>query len=179
MGDGSGRTATVQRGIEAQSTPFEWEPNPLFRWESKREVVWVESAGAEISEEPANLGPKPEPYPLGVSPDGAEKLCAQWMEHLGQINVRVTRSTSDGGVDIESNDRLAQVKHYRGSVGVTEVRELVGVASIDGRTPVFFTSEQYTSSALEFADKAGVLLFSYQAETATLRPKNVHARRAH
>ena len=101
------------------------------------------------------------------------------MEHLGQTNVRVTRAQNYGGVDIESDDWLAQVKHYRGSVSVTEVRELVGVASLDGRTPVFFTSGQYTSSALEFADRAGVLLFSYKAETGTLRSKNVHARRAH
>lgn len=165
--------------VERETSPFEWEPNPHFQWTNKREVVWGESVEAECNAELPNLGPKPEPYPLGVSPDGAEKLCAQWMEHLGQINVRVTRSTIDGGVDIESSAWLAQVKHYRGAVGVTEVRELVGVASIDGRTPVFFTSGQYTSSALEFADKAGVLLFSYQAETGTLRSKNAHARRAY
>lgn len=122
--------------------------------------------------------PPPAPQPLGVSADGAEKLCAYWMKHLGQTNVRVTRAQNDGGVDIESNDWLAQVKHYRGSVGVTEVRELVGVASVDGRTPVFFTSGQYTSSALAFAGRAGVLLFSYRAESGTLEAENVHARSA-
>lgn len=143
-------------------------------WRSSNSYLW-EDDGGDDDPEPK---PKPDPYPLGVSPDGAETLCAQWMEHLGQTNVRVTRSKSDGGIDVESDAWLAQVKHYRGSVGVTEVRELVGVTSIDGRTPVFFTSGQYTSGALEFADRAQVLLFSYNAERGTLKPENGHARRA-
>jgi hypothetical protein len=119
---------------------------------------------------------RPRPQPLGVSPDGAEKLCANWMEHLGQTNVRVTRSNSDGGIDIESDEWVAQVKNYKGSVSVMEIRELVGVSSIDRRAPVFFTSGRYTASALDFAETAAVLLFSYNAEKGTLTAESALAR---
>ena len=114
----------------------------------------------------------PEPQPFGVSPQGAERLVAQWMRSLGDVTADVTQYTSDGGIDVASQDYIAQVKHYTGMVGVGEVRELAGVASTDHRTALFFTSTGYAAGAIEFADRAGVALFVYSAEEGTLRPVN-------
>ena len=98
----------------------------------------------------------------------AETLCAKWMALLGEENVEVTRSTSDGGIDITSNRCVAQVKNYKGSVGVAEVRSFFGAAVVDGRLPLFFTSGTYTKSALDFADSAGIYLYRYVANEGTL-----------
>jgi len=94
------------------------------------------------------------------------------MVYLGFQGVKVTEFSNDGGVDIEADTAVAQVKLYEGSVGVTEIRELVGVAHVDGRTPIFFTSGSYTKEARGFADSAGVPIFRYSVEHGTLQPEN-------
>ena len=120
----------------------------------------------------------PRREPKGVNDKQAEHLCAEWLSHLGEENASVTRAGSDGGIDIVSSRCVAQVKNYRGSVGVVPVRELVGVASVDGRFPVFFTSGQYTRAALQFAEDARVYLFRYDAEAGTLDGESSVARKA-
>lgn len=114
----------------------------------------------------------PDPQPFGVSPEGAERLVAQWMRSLGDVAAEVTRYTSDGGIDVASEDYIAQVKHYTSPVGVGDVRQLAGVASTDHRQALFFTSTGYAPGAIEFADRASVALFVYSAEEGTLRPVN-------
>ena len=120
----------------------------------------------------------PSPELHGVDARDAEYLCATWLAYLGEEHVKVTRATGDGGVDITSARCVAQVKNYHGSVGVMPVRELVGVASVDGRFPVFFTSGTYTKAAVEFADQANVYLFKYDAREGTLDAKSAVARAA-
>lgn len=122
--------------------------------------------------------PPPNRRPEGVNDEQAEHLCAGWLSHLGEEKVQVTRATSDGGIDILSTRCVTQVKNYKGSVGVVPVRELVGVASVDGRLPVFFTSGTYTKAAIEFAEEANVYLFRYDAEAGTLDARSSIARRA-
>jgi hypothetical protein len=78
-------------------------------------------------------GPVPSPQPFGVSHEGAEALVAQWIRYLGEPDATITRFSRDGGVDVESTHYIAQVKNYSGTVGVTQMRELGGVASVDGR----------------------------------------------
>ena len=138
-----------------------------------------DSWGSVIEASGLRVGPSsgtPEAHPLGVSPEGAEILCAQWMSYIGFEGVQVTQFSGDGGVDIESQTAIAQVKHYGGSVGVSEIRELVGVSHVDGRTPIFFTSGSYTRDAMKFGDEAGVIMFIYDAEAGFLHPENVAAR---
>lgn len=122
--------------------------------------------------------PPPQPEPNGIDDAQAEHLCAKWLAHLGEQHVQVTRAKSDGGIDIVSTRCVAQVKNYKGSVGVIPVRELVGVASVDGRFPVFFTSGSYTKAALQFAEEANVYLFKYDAEGGTLDARSSIARKA-
>lgn len=86
------------------------------------------------------------------------------MRHLGASDAETTTYTGDGGVDVTSLHYIAQVKHYVGTVGVGEVRELAGVAHVDGRHPLFFTSGQYAQGAVEFADRAGIALLIYDVQ---------------
>lgn len=116
----------------------------------------------------ANSPPPPNPQEYGVSSRGAEHLVSAWVAHLGQKNVYVTRQSGDGGYDVGSDDWVVQVKNYQGSVGVHEIRELVGTSSVDSRLPVLFTSGSLTRDASEFADQANLAIFRYSAEDGTL-----------
>lgn len=113
-------------------------------------------------------GEKPAPQPYGVSHEGAEALCAEWMKYLGELDADFTRLVGDGGIDVYSARYIGQVKNYSGSVGVAAIRELAGVSAVDGRRPVFFTSGSYASGAIDFANKTGMTLFIYDAVQGTL-----------
>jgi len=144
-------------------------------WNVGWEVMAYRSAAAMVHKP---RGPAPGPQPYGVSHDGAERLVAEWMRHLGEMDAEVTRFTGDGGIDVMSTHCIAQVKNYTGTVGVTEIRELAGVAAVDGRRPLFFTSGTYASGAIEFAERAGIALFRYDAVAGTLLPVDAIAARA-
>lgn len=117
----------------------------------------------------------PAPQPFGVSDAGAEALVCTWMQHLGQADAEVTRFSGDGGIDVGSTHYVAQVKNYAGTVGVTAIRELFGVATADGRRPLFFTSGGYTSEAESFAARIAMPLFTYNAAEGTVGGANVAA----
>jgi hypothetical protein len=119
--------------------------------------------------------PMPSPIPRGVTPRGAEELCARWMSYLGAIHAKVTQYASDGGIDVEATDYIAQVKNYTRTVGVAAVREFSGVAKVDGRMGLFFTSGNYAAGAIDFADKADIALFRYSAEQGELYAANFKA----
>lgn len=114
----------------------------------------------------------PEAQPFGVSHQGAEALCAAWMRHLGALDAQETRASADGGIDVLSRCYIAQVKNYSGSVGAPEVQQLAGIASVDKRISLFFTSGTYTFEAISFANKAGIPLLVYSAEKGTLKGSN-------
>ncbi|MGV8911222.1 MAG: restriction endonuclease [Rhodoglobus sp.] len=111
----------------------------------------------------------PQPLPYGVSPRGAELLVVEWMRHLGILDAEVTQERADGGIDATSETTIAQVKNYKGKVGVVEVRELFGVAAARGKQAIFFTSAGYTVEATTFATATEIPLFVYSAELGTLR----------
>lgn len=119
--------------------------------------------------------PPPSAQPYGVSPRGAELIVCEWMRHLGALDAEVTQYSGDGGVDVSSGRWIAQVKHYEGTVGVSPVRELAGVAAVEGRGALFFTSTGYAAGATEFADRARVALFLYSVEQGTLAGANALA----
>lgn len=121
---------------------------------------------------------KPGKQQFGVSDEGAESLVAQWMRWLGVYDAEVTKYVGDGGVDVESSRYIAQVKNFNGNVGIASIRELAGVAAIDGRTPLFFTSGVYPRGADSWAQDAGIYLFTYDAKTAKLSANNQLARDA-
>ncbi|WP_162893265.1 restriction endonuclease [Microbacterium halotolerans] len=122
--------------------------------------------------------PAPQPQPYGVSPQGAEEIVAVWMRYLGEDDAATTQYSGDGGVDVTSLHYIAQVKHYTGTVGVGEVREFAGVAGVDGRRALFFTSGQYARGAIDFADNAGIALFRYDVHHGELVGANLRGTHA-
>lgn len=93
------------------------------------------------------------------SPRDYEVFCAGWVEYLGGKNVRVTQQSADGGIDIVSDNEVAQVKLHGSPVSVQPIRELFGVAQSVSKTPLFFTSTGYTQAAITFAEANDVFLF--------------------
>lgn len=124
-----------------------------------------EAREEELRNRPA---PRPQPQPYGVSHRGAELLVCDWMRHLGFITAVPTREGTDGGIDVNSDTHVAQVKNYQAKVGVVEVRELFGVAAAAKKQALFFTSRGYTAEAKLFADAVGMPLFVYKAEEGLL-----------
>lgn len=122
----------------------------------------------------------PAAQPYGVSHAGAEQLVAAWMRHLGAQGVHVTQQSSDGGIDVVSTSYVAQVKNIAegSAVPVAFIRELAGVALVDQRKAAFFTSGVYSGGGAEFAARATVALFCYDAIRGTLTAMNSHARQA-
>lgn len=119
---------------------------------------------------------EPEPLPYGVSPEGAEHLAAAWMRHLGAADAQVTAYRSDGGVDVVSSNYVAQVKHQLGAVGRPEIQQIAGIANVENKVAVFFTTNRYSSEARNFAEVAGVALFVMNPEEGTLRQVNEAAK---
>jgi hypothetical protein len=93
----------------------------------------------------------------------AEELCAKWLHSRGESSAEVTPPGADGGVDIRGRNYIAQVKNYKGSVGVQPIREIYGIATAEGKSPIFFTSGTYTRAAVEFADSVRMPLITYDA----------------
>ena len=121
---------------------------------------------------------KPEKQQFGVSDEGAESLVAQWMRWLGVYDAEATKFVGDGGIDVESSKYIAQVKNFTGLVGIAAIRELAGVAAVDGRIGLFFTSGSYPREADMWAESAGIYLFQYDAKEAKLRACNSLAKEA-
>jgi restriction endonuclease Mrr len=98
------------------------------------------------------------------------------MRHLGAVDAQVTSFRSDGGVDVVSLNHVAQVKHQLGAVGRPEIQQIAGIANVENKVAVFFTTNRYSSEARNFAEVAGVALFVMNPEEGTLRQVNEAAK---
>jgi hypothetical protein len=134
-----------------------------------------EKRRAQANFVPQGAAPQPATF---MTPRGAEEVAATWMRYLGEGDAKTTRFVADGGIDVVSNHYIAQVKHYIGTVGVGEVRQLAGAASVDGRKALFFTSGTYAKGAIKFAEQSRIALFQYTIEDGTIHGVNELARRA-
>lgn len=104
----------------------------------------------------------------------AEGVAAAWMEWLGFGPAQVCGGPGDGGVDVRAQTGVAQVKDYGTPISAGPVRELAGVAMVEGRQAVFFARSGYTRDAVEFADRAGIALFEFNLQ-GTITASNVTA----
>lgn len=111
-----------------------------------------------------------------LDPNSAEHFCAEWMNSNGALGARVTQATRDGGIDVESERWVAQVKHQVARVSPAAVRELHGVAAVRGKRSVFFALGGYSKNAVQFADEARVALFRYD-RGGGVTPESDEARR--
>lgn len=104
-----------------------------------------------------------------------EHYCSEWMAYLGFKEVRVSKASGDGGVDIFAKGAVAQVKFYNTPIGVSPVRELLGASLDFGAKPFFFSSMSYTQAAIEFADRNGIALFVVDIFKSELKASSLEA----
>jgi len=95
-------------------------------------------------------------------PMKAELAAAEWMRRLGHPTAIADGLPGpDGGIDVEADTAVGQVKHYSNAVGIAEVQRLYGIAQEFDRVPFFFALNGYSRPAVETANRTGVMLFSY------------------
>lgn len=105
-----------------------------------------------------------------------ELYCAEWCTYFGHKDVSVTRSTKDGGVDVEGDSFIAQVKFQELPVGVRPIRELAGVLGQRKKTVAyFFTLNGFSSSALREGQDLGLALFEVKPFTSSIVAKSALA----
>ena len=120
------------------------------------------------------IGPRPT-APNGVlTPREAEIYVAKYMQFYGATGVTETRFSRDGGVDVEADLFVAQVKHQEAKVGVKALRELFAVASVAQKQALFFAKVGFSKDAVEFANSVGISLFTYLPH---LQSSNFYAER--
>jgi hypothetical protein len=120
--------------------------------------------------------PPPSAVPSGLSHSEYEEYCRQVLVSWGYLDAQTTRFSRDGGIDVESEVLVVQCKHYSGSVGVREVREIFGIAAHKSKIAVVFSAGSFTSDAKAFAAEAGVALFELHEEQGKVRSVNSRAR---
>ncbi|MGO1701685.1 MAG: restriction endonuclease [Canibacter sp.] len=123
--------------------------------------------------------PHPLPQPYGVTPRGAELWIRDWMIHMGASDAEVTQATNDGGIDVVATGWVAQVKLYKGTASITEIRELAGSGLVfpDQPRTLFFCSGGYPESAASYASGVGMALFEFSAESGEVLARNDVAER--
>lgn len=135
-----------------------------YQWDEELEM-W--SSQPEFPEAPGAI-------PGGISHKEYESYCERVLHSWGFLDAATTRFSRDGGIDVESTEIVAQCKHYVGSVGVREVREIFGIASHKSKIAVVFSAGSYTADATQFAKEAGVALFilnEMHGQAKALTPK--------
>lgn len=83
----------------------------------------------------------------------------------------------DGGIDVLASDAIAQVKAHMQPIGRPDVQNLYGVATAQGKTPLFFSLSGYTAAAAAWAEEVGVGLFTFDLQGSP-QPVNGRARAA-
>jgi SNF2 family DNA or RNA helicase len=102
-----------------------------------------------------------------VTPTDFEELVRELMHYLGYPNVKTTKKSHDGGIDVLSTrntadgiERVAaQCKRYRGSVSVSTARDFFGAISNDKSIKQGFlvTTGEFTSECLQFCQSSGMI----------------------
>lgn len=110
---------------------------------------------------------------LELDPENFEWYCAEWCVYFGHSDVRVTRSTKDGGIDVHGDGFIAQVKLQELPVGVRAIRELAGLVSIRSKAlGYFFTVNGYSIQAIAEANELGIAIFVVRPFQAEIIPNS-------
>ncbi len=146
---------TIVAGILADSRQ---SSRPL---EAEREVVSFQSEDATISPQQTFKAEELRAKLLEINPYKFEHLIKAVIERRGFYKVQVTRSSGDGGIDLnavvmESDDFFAgtlvqfQAKRWRHAVGSSEINNFRGAMNTTAKG-VFVTTSHYTRAAIEDA----------------------------
>ena len=166
---------SMQRHVEVRAERERVEAEVRAERERVETEVRAERAREEAERRERRLSrpaPPPAPQPYGVSHEGAEHLVCAWIRHLGVLDAEVTRLVGDGGIDVDSEHYVAQVKNLAGSVPVGEVRALLGSAVSEGKKPLLFTSGSLTVEGKAFAERVRMAVFRYDAVGGTIQGLN-------
>ena len=105
-------------------------------------------------------------YWEGLSPRRFERAIKLKLRDEG-YNLNVTQYLGDGGVDLEGVDEngypvIVQAKKYKSNVGVSVVREMIGVRSSRKDQPltIIVSLVGFTSGAIQLANDEGIILKS-------------------
>lgn len=104
----------------------------------------------------------------------AEELAAAHMQSIGFADAKRTATGADRGLDVLAAEAVAQVKHTAQPVSAPTVQQLVGAAHGRGAA-LFYSTAGYTKQAIEYAEHAGVALFTIDPTTNTVAPLNPEA----
>ena len=163
----------VQLKLDESKNPIYPSPEALADYIRTANETELPKKGHASEEEWLENRVRPEPQAYGVSPEGAERLVAEWLIYLGEDEVETTQFQKDGGVDVVTRNLSVQVKNFgKGSVSSAEANAIFGVATADGKTACIFTSSSLSPDALKFADRTDMIAISYDAQKATLKGLN-------
>jgi hypothetical protein len=124
------------------------------------------AAKAKTSQSPGRIQdsqskkPRPKTRLIRTARD-AELVAAEWMTYLGFSNVRPTPVGTDSGIDVWSDEALAQVKAETVPTGRPKIQQHHGVCSAAGREAIFFSLAGFTPQAEKFADETHMALFGF------------------
>jgi hypothetical protein len=172
LGDRSGVLGTSRQAAHKKYGRPERRVNVVIK--SDRGITNVRESSANQGQQWG--GEKSDNRANPVDWRAAEVKVAGWLVERGERGVAVTPSSHDLGIDVNTDGLVVQVNHWKGNVGAPHVRQIVGAAMPSGKQPVLFTRSGFTRDALEFAEQAGVGLFTYD-ELGGLSPVSSVARR--
>ena len=170
-GDETKLTKSVVESVHIESESeghLNIQPSGLTDSVTAQEAEPVTNTGSTKSQPQATPAPTFE-----LDPENFEWYCAEWCVYLGHRNVRVTRSTKDGGIDVHGDGFIAQVKLQELPVGVKAIRELAGLVSIRSNAiGYFFTVNGYSLQALAEANELGLAIFVVRPFQGEIIPKS-------
>lgn len=151
-----------------------WESRATIRLEEHRRSDRSSSLRATMGELYSHKASEPTSR-LIRNPRDAELVAADWMTYWGFEGTAVSPVGMDGGIDVESDTAVAQVKAHMVPIGRPDIQMLYGVASSLRKRPIFIALQGYTAHALNWAEEHGVALFVFDLQGAP-SPVNGHAR---
>ena len=95
------------------------------------------------------------------TPRDAEEYAAEVMEAIGFTNVRLSPVGPDGGIDVTSDEALAQVKLEGRRSTREQLQRLTGITLTQGTAAIFFSLAGYTKAALDWAEATDMALFEF------------------
>lgn len=122
----------------------------------------------------ATVRPVSERFPIRSAED-AEHAAAQWMRAVGFSGIAVGRRGADGGIDVTSDQALAQVKAEAKPVGRPVLQAIYGLARARDKVALTFALAGFTREALDFADEVGIALLRFDLDGEAV-PLNATAR---
>lgn len=96
----------------------------------------------------------------------AEEYAAELMESFGYANVHLTPAGADGGIDVTSEEAVAQVKMEGVPTARPVLQAIYGNASHLGKEALVFSLAGFTRQAVQWAEASGVALFQFSHDGA-------------